>query len=276
MMIGPKTRCCFVVALFLWAAVLAGCADESARACSSQQDCFSDERCVEERCVSDGVHQGEDASSQDEDAGTHTSDSAGVDSDAPGSDRDTSGSLDAEESDSGNDGEGHDDINEVETCEVDRFESSCEPDELEPNESWASTGLLQDGKGWCTDDDHFIDPMQYTARLCGADHDIHLIRVMSFRTNKCISNRTKITVTVDFEDVECAHELFDIYPFWNSGQDICETDNRVQCTWSDDDRRFEIIWALDDAEAADIKFAVESAEIDLQLDYDFSVKVESW
>src|SRR5690554_277533 len=251
----------FLPLLVVAGLALSGCDDEDARACAVQGDCFVDEICLNGLCVDRGNSSG-DTINDDEDSGKTTKDtstSAGEDVDSEDS-KDADSQSDASKS-----------------CLVDRFETTCEPDEFEPNESWINVSSLVDSKSWCYPGDESAATKSFSARLCGQDTDIHTLTVLRATSNQCLGDgRTKITVTVDLEDVACERELFKIYPFWNTGQDICESDDRVRCTWSNDDRRVEIIWAFDDNSYQTINFAVETTQADFKLDYDFSVKVDTW
>jgi|SRR5690554_695359 len=251
----------FLPLLIVAGLALPGCADEDARACAVQDDCFVGEACVDGLCVEGG-----DTSNDDEDDGKRedTSTTPGEDVDSPDADSEDSEDADAQ-TDAG------------ESCLVDRFEATCEPDEFEPNEQWASVSSLVPGDSWCDADDESAAPKTFSARLCGQDTDIHEFMVLRQSSNQCLGGgNTKITVTIDLADVPCDRELFRIYPFWNSGQDACESDDRIRCTWSNNDRRFEIVWAFDENSYQTIDFAVESTHPDLMLDYDFSVKVDTW
>lgn len=233
--------------LFLAGWGLAGCAGDSARACADQSDCFVGELCVTGRCESE-----------------QQLNNGGGDTTGAGN----NGHLEDGGSHSGNNDN---------ACIADPFEGSCEPDEFEPNEQWIDSFLIAKDESWCADEDTFVEARQYSARLCGSDHDAYQIRVRK-SANTCISGRTRIRVTIEVESIQCAPELFDIYPYWNTGQSACENDEYVQCTRSDDGRQLEIVWAEPESFEfyRDVNFVVETFEPNFKLDYDFSVEVESY
>lgn len=244
---------------------LAGCSDEDARACALQGDCFVGEACVDGFCVQD-PHPAGDTSSDGE--GTSSKDTSSKDtSSTPGEDVDSTGG----------DFEDAENPADAESCLVDRFESSCEPDEYEPNESWGGVRALAPSDSWCEAGDALPVIRSFSARLCGQDTDIHTLTVLRATSNQCFGDqRLRIAVTVELEDIACDHELFKIFPFWNTGQDICESDTRVRCDWSEDGRSFEMIWAFDTTEYQTINFAVETREPEFKLDYDLKVKIDTW
>lgn len=261
---------------------LSGCSDDAVSGETNQRDVSDpgqDVADTEDAGKSDGDTSDIDASDSDV-ADSVTADSAELDVDesdadtpdgvTPDTDAPDGATPDADVSESDTS-----DSDTNDTCEVSRFEVTCEPDEFEPNEEWLTLTPLDEADGWCSDEQTSAIK-SYSARLCGGDTDLHQIRVLRASSNQCISGRTRITVTIDLEDVECDPELFAIYPFSSTGQDICDSDERVRCTSSNDGRRFEIIWAMEDESYADVYFAVETDELDFMLDYDFSVKVDGW
>jgi hypothetical protein len=110
----------------------------------------------------------------------------------------------------------------------------------------------------------------YSAQICQGD-DVDVYRIFIDNRTPCISGDVLITVTVELQ-TECDAQLFDIYPFWNSYQNICDTDERVRCEWSEDGRRFTIDWILEAEQLFDAYFAVVSKAADIQIDYTIDVK----
>lgn len=260
---GPN-RYILLLAALLWAGVVAsGCSDDGARACSTQEDCFLGEECIAQRCVSaDAVVPGHDISGEDvsKDA------DAATDSGAP----DSAGADATDGEDAGP---------QVNRCEMPGAEATCSADPLEMGDSYTSPILLGPnsvfgpGKGWC---DGFLGSSHaYDTQLCGYERDIYRIFVDNRSPNTCIAGAAKITATVTL-GAGCDREFFDIFPYWNSGVSICDSDPSVECQWSGDNREFQIVWSRPAEQTFDALFSVESSTADIKLDYQVKVKVEAY